>query len=58
MADNSFLDVLKARFDTHMQRHPGILWNDVAARLSVHPDAVKAIRWMEETGGEPDVIGI
>ena len=58
MADNSFLDVLKARFDTHMQRHSGILWDDVAARLSVHPDAVKAIRWMEETGGEPDVIGI
>ena len=40
-----------------MQRHPGILWDDVAARLSAHPDAVKAIRWMEETGGEPDVIG-
>ena len=58
MADNSFLDVLKARFDAHTQRHSGILWDDVAARLSVHPDAVKAIRWMEETGGEPDVIGI
>ena len=57
MADNSFLDDLKARFDAHMQRHPGILWDDVAARLSAHPDAVKAIRWMEETGGEPDVIG-
>ena len=57
MADNSYLDVLKARFDAHTQRHSGILWDDVAARLSVHPDAVKAIRWMEETGGEPDVIG-
>jgi len=57
MADNSFLGVLKARFDAHMQRHPGILWDDVAARLSARPDAVKAIRWMEEMGGEPDVIG-
>ena len=57
MADNSFWDILKARFDAHTQRHSGILWDDVTARLSVHPDAVKAIRWMEETGGEPDVIG-
>ncbi len=57
MADNSFLDILKARFDAHVQRHPDILWDDVAVRLSAHPDAVRAIQWMEETGGEPDVIG-
>ena len=57
MADNSFLDILKARFEKHMQRHPDILWDDVAARLSAHPDAMQAIQWMEETGGEPDVIG-
>ncbi len=56
MTDNSFLDILKARFDAHMQRHPGIIWDVVAARLSAHPDAMQAIQWMEETGGEPDVI--
>ena len=58
MADNSFLNVLKARFDAHMHRHPGMIWEDVAARLSARPVAVQAIQWMEETGGEPDVIGI
>ena len=56
MADNSFLDDLKARFDAHMHRHPGMIWEDVAARLSARPVAVQAIQWMEETGGEPDVI--
>ena len=47
MADNSFLDDLKARFDAHMQRHPGMIWDDVAAHPSARLDAVKAIRWME-----------
>ena len=57
MADNSFLEIMKARFEAHTQRHPGIVWDDVAARISACPDAARAIQWMEETGGEPDVIG-
>ena len=57
MSDNIYLEILKARFEKHMQRHPDILWDDVAARLSDYPNAMQAIQWMEETGGEPDVIG-
>lgn len=40
-----------------MHRHEGIAWADVRARLVDHPDALKSLREMEATGGEPDVIG-
>ena len=58
MADSSLPDILKSRFEQHMQRHEGITWENVAARLSEHPDILKTLQWMEETGGEPDTIGI
>jgi len=51
------LRTLKARFDKHTQRHKGIAWADVRARLDAHPDALRSLREMEGTGGEPDVIG-
>lgn len=50
-------EVLKSRFEKNTQRHKDIHWEDVEARLAASPDAVKALLWMEETGGEPDVIG-
>lgn len=51
------LQVLKTRFDKNMQRHRGIAWADVLARLEGRPEALKALRQMEATGGEPDVVG-
>jgi hypothetical protein len=51
------LRMLKARFEKHLHRHPGIAWADVRARLEGHPDALRSLRDMEATGGEPDVIG-
>jgi hypothetical protein len=54
---DTLLERLKIRFDTHTQRHKGIAWASVQARLDAHPAAVKALRQMEATGGEPDVIG-
>lgn len=50
-------EVLKARFERHMQRHEGIAWADVQARLERRPETLAALRAMEDTGGEPDVIG-
>ena len=47
---------LKHRFDEHMHRHAGIAWTDVQQRLLGQPDALRALHWMEATGGEPDVI--
>ena len=51
------LTILKTRFLENMTRHPGMDWADVERRLLEHPDALEVLRRMEETGGEPDVIG-
>ena len=48
---------LKARYEKNMHRHKGIAWAEVQARIESNPKAVKSLRAMEETGGEPDVIG-
>lgn len=51
------LRTLKRRFDQHALRHPGIAWVDVQARLEGNPKALESLRQMEDSGGEPDVIG-
>ncbi|HEU4723221.1 MAG TPA: DUF4256 domain-containing protein [Gemmatimonadaceae bacterium] len=51
------LQTLKARFEKHVQRHEGIAWADVQARLEGNAHALKSLLEMESTGGEPDVIG-
>ena len=53
----ALLRVLEARFEKNMHRHQGITWADVRSRLEGNPDALKSLREMERTGGEPDVIG-
>jgi hypothetical protein len=54
---NELFKVLKARFDKNMHRHAGIAWSDVQARLDGNADALRSLKAMEDTGGEPDVIG-
>ena len=54
----AILDVLELRFQTHMERHPGLDWQSVASRLQAHPGALAALEQMEQTGGEPDLIGV
>lgn len=56
-ARNQLLETLKNRFEQNKQRHEGIAWADVQARLESNPDALKSLQAMEATGGEPDVIG-
>jgi Protein of unknown function (DUF4256) len=53
----ALLQALKLRFENNMQRHAGIGWTQVQVRLEANPNALKALRDMEATGGEPDVIG-
>jgi hypothetical protein len=48
---------LKRRFEEHMQRHKGIAWAEVQARLEGNLRALESLRQMEDSGGEPDVIG-
>lgn len=49
---------LKARFEKNMKRHKGIEWNDVKARLETNAGKLWSLNAMEESGGEPDVVGI
>ncbi len=51
------LQALRARFEKNMPRHEGIAWDGVRAQLEGNPRALKSLREMEATGGEPDVIG-
>lgn len=52
------LQTLKARFEKNMHRHKNVKWADVESRLSGNDDALKSLAAMEESGGEPDVIGM
>jgi hypothetical protein len=52
----ALLHTLKSRFDKHMQRHQGLGWTEVEARLVANPAALRSLAAMEETGGEPDVV--
>ena len=52
------LDVLSKRFAENMVRHPDLTWEDVEKRLQDVPDALTVLERMEESGGEPDTIGL
>ena len=56
-AIDDFLATLANRFEQNMQRHKGITWSAVQARLDASPKALRTLQEMESTGGEPDVIG-
>ena len=49
--------VLKARFEKHLNRHKGLDWAKVQARLEANPEKLWSLHEMESTGGEPDVVG-
>ncbi len=49
--------VLKARFEKNMNRHKGLEWDQVQAKLEAHPEKLRSLYEMETTGGEPDVVG-
>jgi len=53
----ALLNLLRERFAENMQRHVGLKWADVQARLAKQPAALASLLAMERTGGEPDVIG-
>jgi hypothetical protein len=49
--------VLKARFEKNMNRHKGLEWSNVQSSLETKADKLWSLNGMEETGGEPDVVG-
>ncbi|XLZ72153.1 DUF4256 domain-containing protein [Massilia sp. SR12] len=52
------IDLLRQRFEENMQRHAGLAWSAVQARLEASGDKLAVLAEMERTGGEPDVVGI
>jgi len=57
------ISILKARFEKNMNRHKGLGWAEIQAKLESDPRSISAEKlWslneMERTGGEPDVIGL
>jgi hypothetical protein len=53
---SALLSTLKARFEKNINRHKGLAWAEVQARLEAHPEKMWTLHIMEETGGEPDVV--
>ncbi|PAV28140.1 hypothetical protein CIL05_18725 [Virgibacillus profundi] len=51
------LQVLKDRFEKNMHRHEGLEWAEVQAKLDANTEKLWSLNEMEETGGEPDVVG-
>lgn len=51
------MSLLKARFEKNMNRHKGIEWANVQAKLETNPGKLWSLHEMERTGGEPDVVG-
>jgi hypothetical protein len=52
------LGILRTRFTKNIQRHPGLAWAEVQARLEAYPGKLWSLHEMERTGGEPDVVGL
>ena len=51
------LNALQARFEKNMNRHEGLEWPEIKAKLQASPEKLWSLGEMEKTGGEPDVVG-
>ncbi len=51
------LKALKARFERNLNRHKGLEWAKVKAKLDANTEKLWSLNEMERTGGEPDVVG-
>jgi hypothetical protein len=50
------LKTLKARFEKNMERHKGLEWTTIKAKLEANTEKLWSLNEMEKTGGEPDVV--
>jgi hypothetical protein len=51
------LKALQTRFEKNVNRHKGLAWDKVEAKLEANPEKLWSLNEMERTGGEPDVVG-
>ena len=54
---SALLKILKGRFEKNMNRHKGMDWTKIQAKLEANADKLWSLNEMEITGGEPDVVG-
>jgi len=54
----ALMTVLRVRFEANSQRHAGIDWSVVRARLDANPNKLWSLAEMERTGGESDVVAV
>ena len=55
---DELLSILKTRFEKNMNRHKGIEWAKIQAKLQANNEKQWSLNEMERTGGEPDVVGL
>src|SRR5262245_36765624 len=55
---DTLLKTLKSRFEANMNRHTGVQWAKVQAKLESAPAKLWSLNEMEQSGGEPDVVGV
>lgn len=48
--------ILKTRFEKHLDRHKGLEWKSIQAKLEANPEKLWSLNEMEITGGEPDAV--
>lgn len=53
---STLINTLKTRFEKAKNRHKGIEWTSVQARLEANPEKLWSLGEMERTGGEPDIV--
>lgn len=53
----TLISILRTRFEKNANRHKGIKWADIQTKLEANPEKLWSLDEMEETGGEPDVVG-
>jgi len=54
---HTILQTLQVRFQNNNGRHKALVWDEIQSRLETSPTAFRVLASMENTGGEPDVIG-
>lgn len=55
---SALLSALQTRFEKNKNRHKGLEWSAVQAKLEASPEKLWSLHQMEETGGEPDVVSL
>lgn len=55
---DNLLETLRERFESNMRRHPNLDWATVQARLEANSARLWSLNEMEQSGGEPDVVGV